>query len=40
MSQAPSVERRLILTLLVIAGIAIAGVLAILRLTAWRSGAA
>jgi hypothetical protein len=30
MSQAPSVERRLILTLLVIAGIAIAGVLAIL----------
>jgi hypothetical protein len=30
MSQAPSVERRLIMTLLVIAGIAIAGVLAIL----------
>ena len=30
MSQAPSVERRLIITLLVIAGIAIAGVLAIL----------
>ena len=30
MSQAPSVERRLILTLLVIAGVAISGVLAIL----------